>query len=62
MPYDLFVAEEAVLTTTAGGIIPTMEADGRQIGCGTRGQLTAQINDVYSARHLAGPDVTPVSG
>jgi branched-chain amino acid aminotransferase len=58
--YDLYVADEAFLSTTAGGIIPIVVADGRRIGSGARGPLTAQVHDRYWARHLAGPDVTPL--
>jgi branched-chain amino acid aminotransferase len=59
--YDLYVADEAFLSTTAGGIIPIVAADGRRIGSGARGPITAQVNETYWARHLFGPDVTPVS-
>ena len=59
-PYDLYVAEEAFLSTTAGGIIPIVEADGRRIGSGPPGLLTNRIHDRYWERHLDGPDVTPV--
>ena len=59
-PFDLYVAEEAFLSTTAGGIIPIVQADGRQVGTGKPGVITQQINDLYWVRHLDGPDVTPV--
>jgi branched-chain amino acid aminotransferase len=59
-PYDLYTAEEAFLCSTAGGIFPIAEADGRQVGAGSLGPLTRQIRDRYWARHLSGPDVTPV--
>jgi branched-chain amino acid aminotransferase len=59
-PYDLYVADEAFLSTTAGGIIPIVQADGRRVGGGMPGPITQQINDLYWARHLDGPDVTPV--
>lgn len=59
-PYDLYVADEAFLSTTAGGIIPIASADGRLVGSGARGTLTARIDERYWARHLSGPDVTPV--
>lgn len=59
-PYDLYVADEAFLSTTAGGIIPITLADGRTVGAGTPGPITGQINDLYWARHLEGPDITAV--
>ena len=59
-PYDLYTAEEAFLCSTAGGIFPIAEADGRQVGAGSLAPLTARIRDRYWARHLSGPDVTPV--
>jgi branched-chain amino acid aminotransferase len=59
-PYDLYVADEAFLCTTAGGIIPIVAADGRRVGAGTPGPLTRRIADRYWARHRDGPDTTPV--
>jgi branched-chain amino acid aminotransferase len=61
-PFDLYVADEAFLSTTAGGIIPIVEADGRSVGSGAPGAITRQINERYWARHLEGPDVTAVYG
>jgi branched-chain amino acid aminotransferase len=59
-PYDLYVADEAFLCTTAGGIIPVVEADGRRVGTGKPGPITMRITDRYWERHLDGPDTTPV--
>ena len=59
-PFDLYVAEEAFLSTTAGGIIPVVQADGRTIGAGAPGSITKRIQDTYWARHESGPDLTPV--
>ncbi len=59
-PFDLYVADEAFLSSTAGGIIPIVAADGRRIGSGTPGPLTRRIHDRYWARHESGPDLTPV--
>jgi branched-chain amino acid aminotransferase len=58
--YDLYVADEAFLCTTAGGIIPIVRADGRQIGSGQPGPVTRRIADRYWARHEERPDLTPV--
>jgi branched-chain amino acid aminotransferase len=59
-PYDLYVADEAFLCTTAGGIIPIINADGRHVGDGRPGELTQRIANRYWDRHLHGPDLTPV--
>lgn len=59
-PFDLYVAEEAFLSTTAGGIIPIVQADGRSIGTGAPGQITARVSEAYWARHESGPDLTAV--
>lgn len=59
-PYDLYNAEEAFLCSTAGGIYPIVEADGRSVGPGGLGPITRALRDRYWERHLSGPDVTPV--
>jgi branched-chain amino acid aminotransferase len=58
--YDLYTAEEAFLCSTAGGIFPIAEVDGRRVGAGAIGPLTRRIRERYWERHLSGPDVTPV--
>ncbi|MCA9877024.1 MAG: aminotransferase class IV [Thermomicrobiales bacterium] len=58
-PYDLYTAEEAFLCSTAGGLYPIAEADGRTVGRGC-GPLTRALRDRYWERHVSGPDVTPV--
>ena len=59
-PYDLYTADEAFLCSTAGGIYPIAEVNGRRVGTGTRGDLTARVRDRYWERHIGGPDVTRV--
>ncbi|MBW3634550.1 MAG: aminotransferase class IV, partial [Chloroflexi bacterium] len=59
-PYDLYTAEEAFLCSTAGGIFPIAEVDGRSVGAGSLGPLTGAIRDRYWERHLSGSDVTRV--
>jgi branched-chain amino acid aminotransferase len=59
-PYDLYNADEAFLCSTAGGIFPIAEADGRRVGDGRLGPLTRRIRECYWERHESGPDVTPV--
>ena len=59
-PYDLYAADEAFLCTTAGGIIPIVEADGRRVGKGKPGPVTLRIHDRYWERHEEGSDTTTV--
>ena len=44
---DVYGADEAFVTGTFGGITPVIEVDGRRIGPGTRGGLTARLTDLY---------------
>ena len=59
-PFDLYTAEEAFLCSTAGGIYPIAEADGREVGPGGIGPITMSVRERYWERHLSGPDITPV--
>ena len=59
-PYDLYTADEAFLCSTAGGIFPVVEVDGRTAGSGSLGSLTHSVRERYWERHVSGPDVTPV--
>jgi branched-chain amino acid aminotransferase len=43
----LYEADEIFLTSTAGGVMPVAELDGRQVGRGGVGELTAQIRETY---------------
>lgn len=61
-PFDLYTAEEAFLCSTAGGIYPIAEADGRRVGSGGLGPIARRLRERYWERHLSGPDVTPVFG
>jgi len=45
--YDLYTADEAFFSTTAGGIIPIVEVDGRRIGSGRAGPWTKQLRSAY---------------
>jgi branched-chain amino acid aminotransferase len=45
---DVYGADEAFVTGTFGGITPVIEVDGRRIGPGTRGELTARLTDLYT--------------
>ena len=41
--YDIWVSDELFLTGTAAEIIPIVEVDARQIGCGKPGPITAKF-------------------
>ena len=45
--YDLFAADEAFLTGTAAEVIPLVTVDSKKIGCGTPGELTAKIIQMF---------------
>lgn len=50
---DVYGAEEAFVTGTFGGITPVVRVDGRSIGEGQRGEITAQLAGLY-AEAIAG--------
>jgi branched-chain amino acid aminotransferase len=58
--FDLYNADEAFLTSTAGGIFGIREIDGRTIGRGKVGPLTRKINERYLALLESGEKSTPV--
>jgi branched-chain amino acid aminotransferase len=45
---DVYGADEAFVTGTFGGITPVVEVNGRRIGTGERGELTARLTDLYA--------------
>jgi branched-chain amino acid aminotransferase len=45
---DVYGADEAFVTGTFGGITPVTEVDGRTIGAGERGELTARLTELYA--------------
>lgn len=47
--YDLFASDEAFLTGTAAEVIPLVGVDGKKIGCGTPGQHTRKIMELFKA-------------
>ncbi len=59
-PYDFYTADEAFFASTAGGIMPIVQVDGRQVGDGRVGPLSRLIKDVYWERHVSAPWSTPV--
>ncbi len=46
---DVYGADEAFVTGTFGSLTPVVEVDGRRIGAGVRGELTARLSDLYAA-------------
>ncbi|KAF6259665.1 branched chain amino acid aminotransferase [Scenedesmus sp. NREL 46B-D3] len=46
---QVYGADEAFATGTFAGILPVVEVDGRAIGSGLRGQLTQQLQQLYTA-------------
>ncbi|WP_108260769.1 aminotransferase class IV [Mangrovicoccus ximenensis] len=46
---EVYSADEAFVTGTLGGITPVASIDGRPVGTGKPGPLTARINDLYQA-------------
>ena len=44
---DLYIADEAFFTGTAAEVTPIRELDGRQIGAGQRGPVTAKIQSLF---------------
>jgi branched-chain amino acid aminotransferase len=56
----LMAAEEVFLTSTAGGVMPVTTVNGRRIGDGKPGKVTALLQKRYWEAHDEGPWVTPV--
>jgi branched-chain amino acid aminotransferase len=50
---DVYVADEAFVTGTAAEVTPVRELDGRKIGGGARGRVTAVLQEAYAA-HVRG--------
>jgi branched-chain amino acid aminotransferase len=44
---DIYIADEAFFTGTAAEVTPIRELDGRQIGAGKRGPITAKIQSLF---------------
>jgi branched-chain amino acid aminotransferase len=44
---DVYSANEAFVTGTFGGLTPVIEVDGRQIGSGQPGEMTARLRALY---------------
>jgi len=46
---EVYAADEAFVTGTFGGLTPVVTVDGRTIGSGVRGPVTARLTDRYAA-------------
>ena len=57
---DLLRADEVLVTSTAGGIMPVTVIDGEFVGTGAPGPLTLQLRDRYWASHQDPRYSTPV--
>jgi branched-chain amino acid aminotransferase len=57
---DLRRADEAFLTSTAGGVMPVVSIDGRVMGDGRPGPLTTRLRDAYWAAHDDPRWTTPI--
>ncbi len=49
---ETYAAEEAFVTGTLGGITPVTRIDGRRIGTGAPGPVTAEVARLYQAYTL----------
>jgi len=57
---DLCRADEVLVTSTAGGIMPVTVINGQPVGAGASGPLTARLRDEYWRRHEDPRFTTPV--
>lgn len=58
--YDAYTAREIFLCSTAGGLIPIVELDGRRIGGGTPGPVWHRLSAAYEALLASDRYGTPV--
>ena len=59
-PDALRAADEAFISSTAGGIMPVTRVDDRALGDGLPGPITTRIRDAYWRKHEEGWHATPV--
>jgi branched-chain amino acid aminotransferase len=59
-PYDFYTAQEVFFCSTAGGVIPITEIDGRTIGTGSAGLVTTEIRRTYLEMLEKGVYGTPI--
>jgi branched-chain amino acid aminotransferase len=60
-PDELLHADEAFITSTAGGIMPVAQIDGRTFPEAGRGPIGTRLREEYWRRREAGWLSTPVS-
>jgi branched-chain amino acid aminotransferase len=46
--YDFYTADECFMTGTGAEIVPVVRLDGRRIGSGSPGPVTAQIREQFA--------------
>lgn len=51
---QVYTADEALVTGTLGGVTPVTRIDGRPVGTGQPGPLTARLRDLYEAAEYPG--------
>ena len=59
VPYDLYNADEVFLSSTAGGVIPIVEIDGRIVSSGKPGPITRKVKNSYFEMMEKGVHGTP---
>lgn len=59
-PYHLYTADEVFMVTTAGGVMPYVEVDGRVVGSGRVGEITERLMRLYWQAHHDPKFATPV--
>ncbi len=59
-PFDLFVADEVFLSSTAAGLVPVTRVDGALIGDGRPGPIFRRLDDAYEELQRSGRHGTPV--
>ncbi len=47
--YDLYTADECLMTGTGAEIVPVVRIDGRRVGTGTPGPMTERIREAFAA-------------
>jgi branched-chain amino acid aminotransferase len=47
--YDAYTADEIIICSTAGGLLPVVGIDGRTVGTGKPGAAFSQLRDAYDA-------------
>ena len=61
-PFDLFVADEIFLSSTAAGLVPVTKVDGALIADGRPGPMFKKLDKAYDELQRSGRHGTPVGG